>query len=100
MDKKIPSAKWKQLKGKARERWGKITNDEMDVINGETDQLIGKIEEKYQTKRADAEKDVREWYQQHIGHAGKQQKSKSSDSSSKISGANDKEGLVRRLQRL
>ena len=36
---------WKQLKGKVREQWGKLTDDQMDVINGRREMLSGKIQE-------------------------------------------------------
>ena len=39
--------KWKQLKGSAKERWGKLTEDDLDVIDGQSEQLIGKIQERY-----------------------------------------------------
>ena len=39
--------KWKQAKGTVKERWGKLTDDDVDVINGRTDQLVGKIQEQY-----------------------------------------------------
>ncbi len=38
---------WKQLKGKAQERWGKLTNDDLDVIAGKREQLEGKLQERY-----------------------------------------------------
>ena len=38
---------WMQLKGEIRETWGKLTDDDMDVIAGQRDQLIGKIQERY-----------------------------------------------------
>ncbi len=34
---------WKQMKGKVKEQWGKLTDDDLDVINGKRDQLEGKI---------------------------------------------------------
>ena len=52
---------WKQLKGKALENWGELTNDELDQARGERDQLVGLIQEKYGKARADAEKEVDEW---------------------------------------
>jgi uncharacterized protein YjbJ (UPF0337 family) len=55
------SGKWKQLKGAAKERWGKLTDDDLDVINGQTDQLVGKIQERYGIAREAAEKQVKEW---------------------------------------
>ena len=37
---------WKQVKGKVKEKWGKLTDDDLDVINGQRDQLEGKIQER------------------------------------------------------
>jgi len=53
--------KWKQLKGTAKERWGKLTDDDLDVIDGQRDQLIGKIQERYGLAREAAQKQVEEW---------------------------------------
>ena len=52
---------WKQLKGKVLEQWGKLTDDDMDVIAGKRDQLAGKIQERYGIAKADAENEVRSW---------------------------------------
>jgi uncharacterized protein YjbJ (UPF0337 family) len=41
------SENWKQVKGKVREKWGKLTDDDLTVIEGKRDQLIGKLQEKY-----------------------------------------------------
>lgn len=49
---------WKQFKGKVRQKWGMLTNDELDVIQGRRDQLIGKIQERYGLEREQAEKEV------------------------------------------
>jgi len=38
---------WKQVKGKVKEKWGKLTDDELDKMNGRRDQLEGKIQERY-----------------------------------------------------
>lgn len=48
---------WKQFKGKVREKWGDITDDEVDKIAGQKDQLVGKLQEKYgyTKERAEAE---------------------------------------------
>jgi uncharacterized protein YjbJ (UPF0337 family) len=37
---------WKELKGKIKEKWGKLTDDDLDVAEGNRDQLIGKIQQK------------------------------------------------------
>ena len=49
---------WKQFKGKVIQKWGMLTNDELDVIQGRKDQLIGKIQERYGMAREEAEKEV------------------------------------------
>ncbi len=43
MNKDEIGGNWKQLKGKAKEKWGKLTDDDMTVIEGKRDQLVGKI---------------------------------------------------------
>jgi uncharacterized protein YjbJ (UPF0337 family) len=53
--------KWKQLKGVAKERWGKLTDDDLNIIDGQSDQLIGKIQERYGIAREAAQKQVEEW---------------------------------------
>jgi uncharacterized protein YjbJ (UPF0337 family) len=53
--------KWKQVKGAVKERWGKLTDDDLDVINGQQEQLIGKIQERYGIARAVALEQVQEW---------------------------------------
>lgn len=53
--------KWKQVKGQAREKWGRLTNDDLDVIEGKADQLAGKIQERYGKSREEAEKEVEEF---------------------------------------
>lgn len=47
---------WTQLKGKARETWGKLTDDDLDVIRGKRDQLVGKLQETYGIALEEAEK--------------------------------------------
>ena len=53
--------KWKQMKGSVKERWGKLTDDDMDIIDGQQEQLIGKIQERYGLARDAAQKQVDEW---------------------------------------
>ena len=52
---------WKQLKGKMREKWGKLTDDDWDRVAGKKDQLIGRLQERYGYSREDAERDYNEW---------------------------------------
>ena len=49
---------WKQVKGKVKENWGKLTDDDVDVIEGRRDQLVGKLQEKYGIAREEAERQV------------------------------------------
>ncbi len=53
--------KWKQIKGAVKERWGKLTDDDLDVIDGKHDQLIGKVQERYGIAREAAQKQVDDW---------------------------------------
>lgn len=53
--------KWKQYKGSAKEKWGDLTDDELDQAAGQRDQLVGKIQEKYGVTKDEAEKQVDEW---------------------------------------
>jgi uncharacterized protein YjbJ (UPF0337 family) len=53
--------KWKQYSGKAKEKWGKLTDDDLAVIHGRRDQLIGKIQERYGIAKQEAEKQVDEF---------------------------------------
>jgi uncharacterized protein YjbJ (UPF0337 family) len=53
---------WKQLKGKVKEQWGQLTDDDLDKIAGQRDQLEGKIQERYGIAKDQAQKDVDSWY--------------------------------------
>ena len=52
---------WKQFKGKVKESWGKLTDDELDVIAGKRDQLIGAIQKGYGIARDEAERQVQQF---------------------------------------
>jgi uncharacterized protein YjbJ (UPF0337 family) len=52
------AGQWKQWTGKAKEKWGKLTNDELTRSEGRMDQLSGLIQERYGKTKADAEKEV------------------------------------------
>lgn len=61
MNKDIIEGNWKQLKGKAQQQWGKLTDDDIDVIAGKRTELAGRIQERYGITRDEAEKQVRDW---------------------------------------
>jgi uncharacterized protein YjbJ (UPF0337 family) len=53
--------KWNQLKGSVKAKWGKLTDDDLDVINGEREQLIGRIQERYGIAKEEAQRQVDQW---------------------------------------
>jgi len=53
--------KWKQFTGSARERWGKLTDDDWQTIAGKKEQLVGRIQERYGIAKVEAEKQADEW---------------------------------------
>jgi uncharacterized protein YjbJ (UPF0337 family) len=53
--------KWTQLKGSVKERWGKLTDDDLKVIDGKRDLLVGKIQERYGVTKENAENEVAHW---------------------------------------
>jgi uncharacterized protein YjbJ (UPF0337 family) len=52
---------WKQFKGKVKETWGELTDDEIDQIAGKRDILLGKIQERYGMKKDEAERRLRDF---------------------------------------
>lgn len=50
--------KWKQAVGKIKAKWGKLTDDDLQVISGKRDQLVGKIQERYGMAKDEAERQV------------------------------------------
>jgi uncharacterized protein YjbJ (UPF0337 family) len=49
---------WTQFRGKVKEQWGKLTDDEIDMIAGQRDQLVGRIQEAYGIGRDEAERQI------------------------------------------
>jgi uncharacterized protein YjbJ (UPF0337 family) len=60
---------WKQFKGKVRERWGRLTDDDLDVIAGRRDQLVGRIQELYGTSKTEIERDLEDLHRAETGGA-------------------------------
>ena len=65
--------KWKQVKGSIKERFGKLTDDDLQVISGNRDRLIGKLQERYGIAREEAQKRADEWAQLLQEEASEQQ---------------------------
>lgn len=57
--------KWKQFRGDVRSKWGKLTDDDLENINGKRDKLIGRLQERYGMRREQAEEDVNRWIESH-----------------------------------
>ena len=53
--------KWKQLRGSAKQQWGKLTDDDLEQIAGMRDQLVGRLQERYGIAREEAQKKADEW---------------------------------------
>lgn len=49
---------WKKAKGKLKEQWGKLTDDDLDVIAGRRDQLLGRIQERHGIAKEEAQRQV------------------------------------------
>lgn len=52
---------WKQFKGKVKEKWGKLTDDDIQIIGGRKDKLLGKIQERYGIAKEAAEAELRKF---------------------------------------
>ncbi len=61
MNEDILKGNWKQFKGKAKKNWGKLTDDDLDVIEGNSDILAGKIQERYGISKDEAKKQIDEY---------------------------------------
>lgn len=56
---------WKQFKGNLKEQWGKLTDDDFDVIDGRREQLLSKLQERQGLAREAAEKQISDWQARH-----------------------------------
>ncbi|MDQ0009535.1 uncharacterized protein YjbJ (UPF0337 family) [Luteibacter jiangsuensis] len=53
--------KWKQLSGKMKEQWGKLTDDDLKVAEGNSEYLAGKVQERYGVAKDEAERQVKDF---------------------------------------
>jgi uncharacterized protein YjbJ (UPF0337 family) len=58
MNREQLEGQWEQLKGKARERWGQLTDDDIEQVKGRSEQLAGAIQERYGVSKEEAERQV------------------------------------------
>ncbi|HXU45745.1 MAG TPA: CsbD family protein [Thermoanaerobaculia bacterium] len=55
------NGKWNEMKGKIKEQWGELTNDDLDKVQGQRDQLVGRIQQRYGKTREAIETEVSAW---------------------------------------
>ena len=55
--------KWTQMKGSIKQKWGKLTDDDLDVIAGSKDKLVGRLQERYGIKKEEAQRQLDAWTQ-------------------------------------
>jgi uncharacterized protein YjbJ (UPF0337 family) len=61
MNEAMLKGNWNELKGRIKSKWGDITNDDMDVIDGKADQLVGILQQRYGRSKEEAEREVEAW---------------------------------------
>lgn len=61
MNRDTLEGQWTQLKGRVREQWGKLTDDDLDEVRGRAEQLIGKVQERYGIAKDEASRQVDRW---------------------------------------
>lgn len=61
MNKDTIEGNWGELKGKVKQKWGKLTDDKLDQVNGKRDQLAGEIQQAYGVSRDEADKQVKDF---------------------------------------
>ncbi|WP_142847746.1 CsbD family protein [Telmatospirillum sp. J64-1] len=59
------SGNWKQFRGKIKQQWGNLTDDDMERMGGHRDELVGKIQERYGIGKEEAERQVSDWESRH-----------------------------------
>lgn len=61
VNKDIIEGKWEQVKGEVQKKWGKLTDDDLDVIKGDAKILAGKLQERYGYSKEEAEKELEDY---------------------------------------
>ena len=68
MEQNVLEGNWKQIKGEIRKQWGRLTDDEVAQLEGSTQKLVGKLQEKYGWTKEETEKQLREFSERHETH--------------------------------
>lgn len=61
MNREQMAGSWRVMRGKVKEQWGRLTDNDLTEISGRHDQLVGKIQERYGKQRDQVERDVDRW---------------------------------------
>ena len=61
VNKDIIEGKWEQVKGEVQKKWGKLTDDDLDIIKGDAKILAGKLQERYGYSKEEAEKELEDY---------------------------------------
>jgi uncharacterized protein YjbJ (UPF0337 family) len=70
MNRDTLKGQWKQVKGEVKRRWGKLTDDELDQVEGSFEKLVGRVQERYGYQRDQAEREIDEFlttYKEPVG---------------------------------
>ena len=65
MNADVLKGQWMQLKGEVKSQWGKLTDDDLDVVEGDAEKLIGRVQERYGYQRDQAKREVSEFLDRH-----------------------------------
>ena len=60
--------KWLQMKGEVRKQWGKLTDDDLDQVQGDAEKLMGKVQERYGYEKEQARDEVNRFFDSHVTH--------------------------------
>ena len=65
MNTDVLKGKWHQLKGEVKSRWGRLTDDDLRMIEGDAEKLVGRVQERYGYQRDEAKREVDEFFNRH-----------------------------------
>lgn len=65
MNAQVLKGKWHQLKGEVKSQWGELTDDDLDVVEGDAEKLIGRVQERYGYARDQAQREVNDFIARH-----------------------------------
>jgi len=65
MNKDVIQGKWREMKGKVKEQWGKLTDDDLDKIEGKAEQLLGLLQQRYGYARDKAEEEYKRFMEKY-----------------------------------